>query len=81
MEAGHPTRTAPLQMVHLLLEVQVWISEHNVWLGCKDYLGRNDMETVGVKAGCTLQLFSDSSFNHYTVGIEARHSDRCVGTA
>jgi len=37
---------------------------------------RNDMETVGVHAGCSLQLFSDSSFNHYTVGIEARLVDR-----
>ena len=34
------------------------------------------METVGVHAGCSLQLFSDSSFNHYTVGIEARLVDR-----
>ena len=41
---------------------------------------RNDMETVGVKAGCSLQLFSDSSFNHYTVGVEARTSDRLVRT-
>merc|ERR1719318_1704600 len=39
---------------------------------------RNDMETVGVKAGCSLQLYSDSSYNHYTVGVEARTSDRWV---
>jgi len=39
---------------------------------------RNDMETVGVRAGCTLLLFEDSSFNGYNVVIEAGLLDRWV---
>ena len=37
---------------------------------------RNDIETIGVKAGCTLTAFSDSSFNGDRVAIAATNYDR-----
>ena len=32
---------------------------------------RNDMDTVGIRAGCTLILYSDSSFNGDSVRIDS----------
>jgi len=42
------------------------------------YAYRNDIETIGVKAGCTLTAFSDSSFNGDRVAIAATNYDRWV---
>ena len=39
-------------------------------------LPRNDMDTVGVRAGCTLTAYSDSSFNGDRVDIKATTHDR-----
>ena len=39
-------------------------------------LARNDMDTVGVRAGCTLTAYSDSSFNGDRVDIKATTHDR-----
>ena len=39
-------------------------------------LARNDMDTVGVRAGCTLTAYSDSSFNGDRVDIKAATHDR-----
>ena len=39
-------------------------------------LPRNDMDTVGVRAGCTLTAYSDSSFNGDRVDIKAATHDR-----
>ena len=37
---------------------------------------RNDMDTVGVRAGCTLTAYSDSSFNGDRIDIRADSYDR-----
>jgi len=38
---------------------------------------RNDMDTIGVRAGCSIILYSDSSFNGNSIKIESYHtSDR-----
>ena len=37
---------------------------------------RNDMDTVGVRAGCTLTAYSDSSFNGDRIDIRADNYDR-----
>merc|ERR1711970_1633772 len=47
-----------------------WMSQY--------YAYRNDIETIGVKAGCTLTAFSDSSFNGERVSIPATNFDRWV---
>jgi len=47
-----------------------WMSQY--------YAYRNDIETIGVKAGCTLTAFSDSSFNGERVSIPASNFDRWV---
>jgi len=39
---------------------------------------RNDMDTVGVRAGCTLTAYSDSSFNGDRIDIRADTYDRWV---
>jgi len=39
---------------------------------------RNDMDTVGVRAGCTLTAYSDSSFNGDRIDIKADGYDRWV---
>jgi len=39
---------------------------------------RNDMDTVGVKAGCTFTGFSDSSFNGNSVVLRAEQWDKWV---
>ena len=39
-------------------------------------LARNDMDTVGVRAGCPLTAYSDSSFNGDRVDIKATTHDR-----
>ena len=42
------------------------------------FLVRNDMDTVGVRAGCTLTAYSDSSFNGNRIDIRADTYDRWV---
>ena len=37
---------------------------------------RNDMDLVGVRAGCTLTAYSDSSFNGDRIDIKADNYDR-----
>ena len=37
---------------------------------------RNDIDTVGVKAGCTLTGFSDSSFSGKKMSISAVHVEK-----
>ena len=44
----------------------------------KNVVGRNDMDTVGVRAGCTLTAYSDSSFNGNRIDIRADTYDRWV---
>ena len=44
----------------------------------KDVVGRNDMDTVGVRAGCTLTAYSDSSLNGDRIDIRATNYDRWV---
>merc|ERR1719237_328147 len=39
---------------------------------------RNDMDTVGVRAGCTLTAYSDSSYNGDRIDIKATTIDRWV---
>jgi len=39
---------------------------------------RNDMDTVGVRAGCTLTAYSDSSLNGDRIDIKAENYDRWV---
>merc|ERR1712217_641355 len=39
---------------------------------------RDDMDTVGVRAGCTLTAYSDSSFNGDRIDIKATTIDRWV---
>ena len=43
---------------------------------CELILLRNDMDTVGVRAGCTLTAYSDSSFNGDRIDIKATTIDR-----
>ena len=43
---------------------------------CELILFRNDMDTVGVRAGCTLTAYSDSSFNGDRIDIKATTIDR-----
>lgn len=42
------------------------------------YAYRNDIETIGVRSGCTLTAFSDSSFNGDRISIPATEYDRWV---
>ena len=62
-------------MVHIVLELQV--RHHQVGLLSR-FVGRNDMDTVGVRAGCTLTAYSDSSFNGDRIDIRAETYDRWV---
>jgi len=39
---------------------------------------RNDMDTIGIRAGCTFTGYSDSSFNHNRIDIKADAYDRWV---
>jgi len=42
------------------------------------YTYRNDIDTVGVRAGCILTAFEDSSFNGDQVTVRAGSTDRWV---
>ena len=61
-------------MVHILLVLQV--SKVGKGQICSECCPRNDMDTVGVRAGCTLTAYSDSSFNGDRIDIKADTYDR-----
>ena len=62
-------------MVHLLLVIQV--TRHNILLTITIvWYGRNDMDTVGIRAGCTFTGYSDSKFNGNRIDIKAGLYDR-----
>ena len=65
----HKRGSEEVQLFLLRLEIQV-----NIWCGdnkvFKIYL-RNDIDTVGVKAGCTFTGFSGSSFDGTKMSISA----------
>jgi len=42
------------------------------------YMYRNDMDTVGIRAGCTLTAYSDSDFSGNRIDITAENQDRWV---
>ena len=60
-------------MVHLLLVLQVYYSHTIPGL---ILVTRNDMDTIGIRAGCTFTGYSDSKFNGNRIDIKAGMYDR-----
>ena len=70
METCRTPGTAQVQVVHLILELQVYFKQKEEFKDDENFC-RNDMDTVGIRAGCTLILYSDSSFNGNSVRIDS----------